>query len=209
MKAIVGYLVFLFATSWLFPVMAQDAEPAAEIRDATSIKYKIYKIALSSSAECTSPVTLLESATGVQSDLLATPTFAKGKISSGTYRCVMVELSKNINTTTTAPCTAPRDNLICAEGQESKTISGTPVTCTGGTGNDQRIVLYYTTLSGQTSGARVFLPPTDASDTSSGVTLTTPIVFPTNKRAAVRINKRVINGTTCGLDTVNFSISVQ
>ncbi len=190
-------------------VFAQDAEPAVEIRDATSIKYKIYKIALSASAECTNPVTLLESPTGVQSDLLATPTFAKGKISAGTYRCVLIELSKNINTTSSAPCTVPRDNLICADNQESKLIGGTPVTCSGGTGNDQRVVLYYTTLSAQTSGTRVFLPPTGAADTTSGVTLTTPIVFPTNKRAAVRINKRIIHSGTCGLDTVNFSISVQ
>ncbi len=209
MKLRITLIRAIFLSLVTVSVFGQDAEPAAEIRDATSIKYKIYKIALSTSAECTSPVTLLESATGVQSDLLATPTFAKCKIPAGTYRCVMIELSKNINTTSTAPCTTPRDNLICADSQESKLIAGTPVTCSGGTGNDQRVVLYYTTLSAQTSGTRVFLPPTGGADTTSGVTLTTPIVFPTNKRAAVRINKQIINGTTCGLDTVNFSISVQ
>jgi len=209
-KNLFGFVCLAFCIS---SVVAQDSEPSTEepatFLNATSIKYKIYKIALSTSAECTNPVTLLESATGVQSDLLTTPTFAKGKIAAGTYRCVLIELSKIINTAATGACTTAQNNLICADGQESKTISGTPVTCSGGTGYEERVVLYYTTLSAQTSGTRVFLPPTSAADTTSGVTLASPIVFPTNKRAAVRINKQIIHSTTCGLGTVNFSISVQ
>ncbi|WP_157210348.1 hypothetical protein [Turneriella parva] len=169
----------------------------------------MYKIALSTSAECTNPVTLIESAAGVQSDLLSTPTLAKGKIASGTYHCIMVELSKIVNTASTGACTTAQNNLICADGQDSKLINGTAVSCSGGTGNDQRVVLYYNTLSASTSGTRVLLPPTSAVDTTSGVTLGTPVVFPTNKRAAVRINKQVIQDGTCTISNPTFSISIQ
>lgn len=192
-------------------ILAQDSDPStpAPLLNATSIKYKVYKIALSTSAECTNPVTLIESAAGVQSDLLSTPTLAKGKIASGTYRCIMVELSKIVNTTSTGTCTTAQNNLICADGQDSKLINGTAVSCSGGTGNDQRVVLYYNTLSASTSGNRVLLPPTSAADTTSGVTLGTPVVFPTNKRAAVRINKQVIQDGTCNISNPTFSISIQ
>jgi len=211
MNRYVSILFFISLLGGLQAIHSQDADPATPPTiDATSIKYKVYKIAMSLSAECTNPVTLLESAAGVQSDLMTTPTFAKGKIAAGTYRCVMVELSKNINTTAGGTCTTARDNLICPDSDTSKLINGTSVTCSGGTGNDQRVVLYYTTLSAQTSGARALLPPLNGTDTTSGVTLSTPIVFPTNKKAAVRINKTFINSGSCATTGYpTFSISVQ
>ena len=86
------------------PVFSQDAEPPATTLDATSIKIKFYKLAVSTSADCSSPTTVFESTVGVQSDMLTSPTFGKGKIPSGTYRCMMIEISKLMNTAAASPC---------------------------------------------------------------------------------------------------------
>lgn len=190
------------------PVFSQDAEPPVTTLDATSIKLRLYKVAVSTNADCTSPTTVFESATGIQSDMLTSPTFGKGKIPSGTYRCMMIEASKLMNTTAGGTCTTPKNNLICSDTQQSKLIDGSAVTCSGGTASDQRIVLYFTTLSAGNTGTRALLPPTSGSDTTSGMVLSNPIVFPTSKKAVLRIVKQMISSATCDSITPTISISV-
>lgn len=192
----------------VLPVTAQDSEPATTTLDATSIKFKIYKFAISTNADCTSPTTIFESASGIQSDMLTSPTFGKGKIPSGTYRCLMIEASKLINTAASGTCTTPKNNLICSDTQQSKLVDGSAVTCSGGTSNDQRVVLYFTTLSAGNTGTRALLPPTNSSDTTSGMVLSNPVVFPTNKKAVLRIVKQMISSATCDSTGTTISISV-
>lgn len=190
-----------------FEAFSQDAEPAVTINDATSIKAKVYKFAVSTSAECTNPTTIFESASGIEADLITKPSFGKGKIANGTYRCLMVEVSKIVNTTGPGGCTTPKDNLICADGQQSKLVSGTNVTCAGGATSDQRVAIYFNTLSTNNSGNRVLLPPISGTDTTSGVTLNAPLVFPTNNKGSMKIKKSIIKSDNCTLDGVTFSFT--
>ncbi len=205
MKKTIIFATFLGFSSAIF---SQDSEPATTIVDATSIKFKLYKVAFSNNADCTSPSVFFESAAGVQADMLTSPTFGKGKMTAGTYRCLMLEVSKLINTTAAGTCTTPTNNLICTDTQQSKLINGDPVTCTGGTGADQKVVLYFTTLSAGNTGTRALLPPINASDTTSGLVLSNPIVFPTSKKAILRIVKALINSNTCAVSNPTISISV-
>lgn len=208
MKRLLTYFLIAPVTFLMIPASAQDSQPPQTIVDATSIKFKLYKLAVSTSADCSSPTTVFESTAGIQSDMLTSPTFGKGKMPSGTYRCMMIEVSKLINTTAGGTCTTPKNNLICSDTQQSKLIDGSAVTCSGGTANDQRVVLYFTTLSAGNTGTRALLPPTSGSDTTSGMVLSNPIVFPTNKKAVLRIVKQMIVDTTCDSATPTISISV-
>lgn len=151
-----------------------DAEPAGTEGieqgpgPATSIQAKVYKLAVAASADCTAPTTVFESTNGVQADLVGKQTFGSGKIANGTYRCVIIEMSK-LASVTSATCSAPASYPLCSDGQQSKLTSGSNVTCSGGAGNDQRIALYFTTLAATNTGNNVFLPPTSASDTANGI----------------------------------------
>gem|GEM_PF-873440 len=207
MKIHLGILATVAALLTI-PATAQDAEPPVSTLDATSIKFRIYKLAFSTNADCTSPTTIFESAAGIQSDMLTSPTFGKGKVPSGTYRCLIIEASKLINTTASGTCTTPKNNLICSDTQQSKLVDGSSVTCSGGTSNDQRIAMFFNTLSAGNTGTRALLPPTSGSDTTSGMVLSNPIVFPTNKKAVLRIVKQIIASNTCDSSNPTISISV-
>lgn len=204
----ISTITILFLTGLAFSVAAQDSEPPATTLDATSIKLKLYKFAVSANADCTNATTVFESAVGIESDMLTSPTFGKGKIPSGTYRCIMIEVSKLMNTAAGGTCTTPKNNLLCADAQQSKLVDGSNVTCSGGTSNDQKVVLYFTTLSAGNTGTRALLPPTNSSDTTSGMVLSNPIVFPTNKKAILRIVKQMISSVNCNSATPTISISV-
>lgn len=135
---------------------------------ATSIQVKVYKLAVAASADCTAPTTVFESTNGVEADLVGKQTFASGKIANGTYKCVIAEISKLVSVTS-ATCTTPATYTLCSDTQQSKLSNGSNVTCSGGTGSDQRIALYFTTLAATNTGSNVFLPPANASDTANGI----------------------------------------
>lgn len=211
MKFMAFCALALFAVS---ATSAQDSEPAPAPGfpdNASSIKIRVYKLALSTSAECTSPTTVFESASGVEADLVSKPTFGKGKIPDGTYRCMMIELAKNINVTGASVCTTPTNKVICNDTQQSQTIGGTTanVTCSGDTGNAQRVTLYFTTQSSNsdvdTYQTRVLLPPLNGTDSTSGIKLDAPLVYPTTKRGVLRIKKTILN-SSCAISP-KFSIS--
>jgi len=202
------YLILLVA-AFSFNLFAQDSEPATPptYDDATSLKLKVYKLALSTNADCSAPTTVVDSTSGIQSDLVGKQTFGSGKIASGTYKCVIVEISKLVSVTSAA-CTTPATYTLCSDTQQSKLANGSNVACSGGTGNDQRIALYFTTLAATNTGNNVFLPPANASDTANGVTLASPIGYPTNKQGVIKIKKQIVTGTCNGIDTPTFGFSV-
>ena len=53
--------------------------------DASSLKLQVYSVMLSTSAQCTSPVTVFSSATATEVDFLAAPTLGSGNPPDGTY----------------------------------------------------------------------------------------------------------------------------
>ncbi|MBS0618099.1 MAG: hypothetical protein JSR44_07920 [Spirochaetes bacterium] len=188
-------------------LFSQDSQPAVSYDDATSLKLKIYKLALSTNADCSAPTTVVDSTSGVQADLVGKQTFASGKIANGTYKCVIAEISKLVSVTSAA-CTTPATYTLCNDTQQSKLSNGSNVTCSGGTGNDQRIALYFTTLAATNTGNNVFLPPTNASDTANGVTLVSPIVFPTNKQGVIKIKKQIVSSACNDIDTPTYGFGV-
>ena len=162
--------------------------------DASEMKFKIYKFAVSGSAACTNPISIFTSATGSEQDMLSGPTFGSGHLASGTYPCVMIELSKIIKTAaaaTSGSCTSGLEfsDVICQDGvQSSQLIDGTSVSCSGGTGNDQHVTLFITTISAGSSGNRSLLPPTSATDTTSGLRLTSPFVVSASVSGTFAVN---------------------
>jgi hypothetical protein len=187
---------------------AQDAEPASVELDAASIVVTIYKVALSTSNLCTNPTVIFESATGVPVDIKQAPTLAKGKIPNGTYACVLVEIGKMITTAASTTqdgnpnttCTTAASRKICADGQASQMINGTAVTCAAGQ-DTQHVTLFFTTLSANTavdtSGANTLLPPQSGGDTTHGFNLSSAIAYPANKKARLRLKKKIIASSGC------------
>ena len=214
----------LSALTSLSPVLGQDAEPAVSELEASSVLVTVYKIAVSTSNLCTSPTVVFQNNSGTQVDIRQAPTLAKGKIANDTYNCLMVEVSKmfnaaaattqdgNANTT----CTTAVNRRICANGQASKLIDGTAVTCQNAqdaSNPPQRVTLFFTTLSTNTgvdtSGTNVLLPPSTVADTTHAFQMSAPITYPTNKKARLRLKKRIVLGNAgCDL-TVKPSIAVE
>lgn len=163
--------------------------------DASSLKFKVYKFAVSLSEECTSPITIFTSASGEEKNIASNPTFGTGTLSNDTYPCVMIEVSKKIKTksaTTTGFCTAGEEfsDVICNDGQESQTIGGSSVTCSGGAGNDQKVTIFMTTLSSGAGGTRALLPPTSSTDTASAIELTAPFVVEGDLTGTLKVDLR-------------------
>lgn len=200
-------LSFLLVTLVL-PTYAQDTESYI---DASSIKIKIYKLAVSTSADCSNAVTVYNLDSAGQMDLASKPVLAKGNIAAGTYRCIIAEMSKIMTTNGSGACTTPRNDAICPDTWQTKLIDGTNVTCSGGTGNDQRIAVYFTTLGPDTPGTRRFLPPADGSDLTSGIKLALPVALSNSVKGILKISKIGLLRQTgsCAAENPNFSLGTQ
>lgn len=150
--------------------------------NANELKIKVYKFAVSATADCSNPIVVFEDATGAEKDLATSPSFGSGEVDDGTYPCVMIETSKIIKTSaaaTSGDCTKDEEfsDVICNDTQKSQLIDGTSVTCSGGDTNDQHVTLFITTLSsGAGDGERALLPPETTTDTNSSIVLTDPFV---------------------------------
>jgi hypothetical protein len=161
--------------------------------DAGVMKFNVYKFAVSESVTCSDPIVVWEDEDGVEKDMLDNPTFGSGALKEGEYPCVMIELSKVIKTaaaTTSGNCTTTEFNdVICqSDNQDSLTIDGEDVSCTGGATNDQHVTLYITTLSAGSSGARALLPPSSETDTASGLKLTSAFVVDGDTTATFKVD---------------------
>jgi hypothetical protein len=149
--------------------------------DAASITIRIHKFGVAAGKDCKNPTVVFASDAGVESDVLANPTYGAGPIDPGTYECVIIELSKVIKTSaksTSGSCAQGQEfpDVICHDGQTSQLMDGTPVTCSGGEANAQHVTVYATTASAGMGGDRSLLPPTSATDSTSGLKLTGPLV---------------------------------
>ena len=67
--------------------------------DASSLKLQVYSVMLSTSPQCTSPVTVFSSATATEVDFLASPTLGSGNPPDATYNCVIIKMSDLIKFT--------------------------------------------------------------------------------------------------------------
>lgn len=215
-------LLFLMAIAMIFiPSVAssQDSDPPASEVNATLARIRLYKLAVAASSDCSNPTTVFSNNDGILVDLISNPTFGKSKIQPGTYNCIMIELAKNIETTA-APtaCNAVRSTAMCSDTHETQSIGAAnpDITCTGGTGNPQRVTYYFSTQANPTNGAtqqattyyRAALKPINTTDDSYGFRLAQPLVYPSKKKAKLQVKKQMVADNTC-VPTVRFTIEFE
>jgi|JI9StandDraft_1071089.scaffolds.fasta_scaffold276208_2 hypothetical protein len=213
---LIGTLTFFSAPV----VYGQDAEPAATEVEANLARIRFYKLAVSTSSDCSNPITVLTNNDGLLVDLIANPTFGKGKIPAGTYNCVMIEVAKIIETSAAVPtlCNPVRQSAMCSDTHESQSIGSTnpDILCSGGVGTPQRVTYYFSTQANPTDGPtqqattyyRAALKPINGTDNTYGFRLAQPLVYPSKKKAKLQIKKVMIANNTCD-PTVRFTIQFE
>jgi hypothetical protein len=176
----------LFLASALL-VMSQATYAADTGLSASSIKLKVYKMAVSTSPLCTGLITVLDNGnTPTEVDFLQNPSLGSGSLADGTYPCIVIEFSDLVKFTpssnsTSTNCLASTEYTldVCrAGGDTSVLIDGTVTNCTGtsganintyGTFGDDRVAMYISTAT--TGGADVFNRPTALGDNAHGLNL--------------------------------------
>lgn len=153
---------------------------------ASSIKLKVYKMAVSASPLCTDLITVLDNGnTPTEVDFLQNPSLGSGTLGNGTYPCIVIEFSDLVKFTPSANSdggnclTSTEYTLdVCRAGGDTSTlINGTSTTCTGTSGNnttygtpgDDRVAMYISTTT--TGGADAFNRPTSIGDNAHGLNL--------------------------------------
>ncbi len=158
------------------------ATPAGDLNlNASSLKFKVYKMAVSTSADCSNPVIVINNgSTPVEADIKANPTFGTGSIENGTYPCIMFEVSDTIKykgeASASGNCSpsveTSRDLCRLDNGGTSQLIDGTAVTCTD---SEDRVALYVSTFTDPAATGNGFVPPTSAGS-MDGANLTSALI---------------------------------
>ena len=161
--------------------------------DPNYLNLKVYQFSVSTSPLCTNPITVFEDASPSYQNVLTNPNFGAGQISDGTYPCVMIEFSDNIQyqpsvTSTSLGCdsSTPYTSDVCSSGASTMT-DGTTTTCTAA---ENRVTMYLSTASTSTTSADAFAPPTTIGDASNGFNLASSLVV-----AGTAVGNFVVNGT--------------
>ncbi len=185
--------------------------------DASSLKLQVYSVMLSTSPLCTSPVTVISSATPTEVDFLATPTLGSGNPPDGTYNCVIIKMSDLIKFTTSASaglCTIGTQYTadVCRVDNGGMTRSpdagGAPVFCSGTDAApvSDALYLYLTTNASAGSGGNTFMPPT-APTSTNGLNLTAPLVVAGAAKSKFVVDahgKVGDDGVSCGMNPPVF-----
>jgi hypothetical protein len=174
--------------------------------DASALRLKIYKFAVSSSPNCSNPVTVVDNGTTPDYvDFKDQPTLGSGSVANGTYPCVIIEFSDNIKVTpsaTGAQCDSlvettqdvcrdynqDSDNDPTTNPTQATLIDGTVVSCDG---TDNKVAMYITTAASASQETDAFNPP-DCN--TEGCTATTGLNL---------ANAFVVNGSETGSFLVN------
>ena len=185
--------------------------------DASSLKLQVYSVMLSTSPQCTSPVTVFSSATPTEVDFLATPTLGSGNPPDATYRCVIIRMSDLIKftpRTSAGLCVAGTQYVadVCRTDNGGTTQApdaiGAPTACMGTDAApvSDAVYLYLTTNASAGTGGSTFMPPTDASSTN-GLNLTAPLVIAGTAKSKFIVNatgKVGDDGVSCGMNPPVF-----
>lgn len=186
--------------------------------DASSLKLQVYSVMLSTSAQCTSPVTVFASATPTEVDFLATPTLGSGNPPDGTYQCVIIKMSDLIKFTPSASaglCAAGTQYTadVCRSDNSGMTQApdavGAPSACNGTDAApvSDAVYLYLTTNAAAGSGGgSTFMQPTGAAS-PNGLNLTAPLVIAGAAKSKFVVNatgKVGDDGISCGMNPPVF-----
>ena len=185
--------------------------------DASSLKLQVYSVMLSTSAQCTSPVTVFSSATATEVDFLAAPTLGSGNPPDGTYQCVIIKMSDLIKfkpSASSGSCTAGTEYVadVCRSDNGGTThapdAAGAMTSCTGtdAVPHVDPVYLYLTTNASAGSGGGTFVQPTSISS-SSGLNLTAPLIISGSAKSKFVVNATgKVSGSdvTCGMNPPVF-----
>ena len=155
----------------LTPVLASRARAAVS---PSSVQIKVKQVMISTSSDCSSPVSVNVNASPVYEELTANPTLLSGAIAAGTYKCLMIDMSSLIKYT---PATG--DGASCVAGtqvtrdlcrQSTFAIPGGGTGSCTGTAPDDGVESYFW----------IYFSTTGNSSTSSGQTPSTamPLASP-------------------------------
>lgn len=185
--------------------------------DASSLKLQVYSVMLSTSAQCTSPVTVFSSATATEVDFLATPMLGSGNPPDATYNCVIIKMSDLIKFTpssTSGLCTAGTQYTadVCRSDNGGTTQApdavGAPNACTGTDAApvSDIVYLYLTTNASAGTGGSTFMQPTGAASTN-GLNLTSALTIAGAAKSKFIVNatgKVGDDGVSCGMNPPVF-----
>ena len=189
----------------------------ASALDASSLKLQVYSVMLSTSPQCTSPVTVFSSATPTEVDFLATPTLGSGNPPDGTYHCVIIKMSDLIKftpSTTAGLCSASVQYTadVCRTDNGGITQApdavGAPNACAGTDAApvSDAVHLYLTTNASAGTGGNTFMQPTGPASTN-GLNLTAPLVIAGAAKSKFVVNatgKVGDDGVACGMNPPLF-----
>lgn len=136
-----------------------DARAATSGINPSSVRLKIYQVAVSTNTDCSSPTTIfsVSASAATYADFAGTPTLGTGAVADGTYPCVIIEMSDQVKftpeTATDNYCEADTEYTIdvCQDRGESSDdtsvlLDGSTTTCAAGA-NDERVAIYLSTIS--------------------------------------------------------------
>jgi len=126
--------------------------------NASSLKLQVYSVMLSTSPQCTAPVTVFSSSTPTEVDFLVAPTLGSGNPPDGSYPCVIIKMQDTIKFKPSS-----NDGISCVGGTEYTTdvcqtgesslapdSVATPTLCASGASD---VVYLYLTTARVGSGA--------------------------------------------------------
>ena len=182
--------------------------------NASSLKLKVYGVAVSLTADCANPIVLFDSTSPTEVDFVSAPSLGSGDIADGTYQCVMINVSDQIKhtpATTSGSCTAGTEytGQICQPSESTELRSGTAfgsnTSCTAG---EDRVTLYLQTGTTRTSGGNAFRKPTTTADTTFGFQLGSAFVVSGTSTGTFVVNTDgKVDGSSseCGMNAPIFS----
>ncbi len=167
---------------------------AMALTGASSLKLQVYAVMLSTSAQCSNPVTVFSSSTPTEVDFLATPTLGSGNPPDATYNCVIIKMSDTLkfkpSSNDGAFCTGGVEYStdVCQTGEFSQAPDavGAPTACSSA--HADVVYLYLSTGRVGSGGGNAFLQPLAPNSSSYGVNLAAPLVI-----AGTASSKFVVN----------------
>ena len=185
--------------------------------DASSLKLQVYSVMLSTSPQCTNPVTVFSNATPTEVDFLATPTLGTGNPPDATYHCVIIKMSDLIKftpSTTAGLCSASVQYTadVCRTDNGGTTQAPdavvAPQACMGTDAApvSDAVYLYLTTNASAGTGGNTFMQPTGPTSTN-GLNLTAPLVIAGAAKSKFIVNatgKVGDDGVSCGMNPPVF-----
>jgi hypothetical protein len=184
--------------------------------DASSLKLQVYSVMLSTSPQCTSPVTVFSNTTPTEVDFLVAPTLGSGNPPDGTYPCIIIKMSDTIKftpTTNDGSCTGNQQYTtdVCQTGESTRAPDAVGSANACSTGAPDLVYLYLTTGRIGSGGGNAFLQPLAPNNTTYGVNLTSPLVVSGTATAKIVVTaKNAVDGSgpSCGMNAPVFGFKI-